>query len=353
MERRNRPYGMTVSVGPHRATRTAGTCQENDIGHQALKAKKSLVLSSILHRAVMDSATVIEVARDVMLHSYFGFMANSLLLYDHLITLPGEVTYIWQRPKFASSFLFFLNRYLGLLSNVGATVVSHLPLGSKRCQQFTLVRQLLLVSNQVVICLLLTLRTYALYGCSKRILAFMLGGGLLLGGAACWTLAGQHTYPVDAGNGCLLAYSTTTAIRLAVAWEALFVYDSAMFCLTVFKTYKGGIRQRLFSSEGKVNIVVLIFRDGAIYFAVMAMSNMCNILTYYICPPLTRGILSTFASCISVNLMSRLMLNLHQSADIGIFSTYYPPGGEGDAAVFTTQFDYPSYDRRLTSQAPI
>ncbi|TFK98439.1 hypothetical protein BDV98DRAFT_204010 [Pterulicium gracile] len=39
---------------------------------------------------------------------------------------------------------------------------------------WTLVRQILLVANQVLGCILLTLRTYALYTRDKRILAFML-----------------------------------------------------------------------------------------------------------------------------------------------------------------------------------
>ncbi|KIJ63815.1 hypothetical protein HYDPIDRAFT_112783 [Hydnomerulius pinastri MD-312] len=276
--------------------------------------------------------------RDVMIHSYLSFMAISLLVYDHLVTFEEEVAYIWRRPKLPSSLLFLLNRYLGFIGNVAATSMSFVSLSPKSCSSYSLFRQLLLVANQVLVCLLLTLRTYALYGRNKRVLAFMLTCGMGLAAAAVWTLVGQHAYPATI-PGCHMAYDTSTAIHLAVAWEALFVYDSIVFFLTLAKTYKAGLRSGLFSSARKMNILVLICRDGALYYAIMAMANLANILTYYAAPPLMRGGLSTFASSISVTLMSRLMLNLHKTADIGIFSTYVPQRYDTDAEAFTTYLD--------------
>ncbi|KIK41615.1 hypothetical protein CY34DRAFT_805846 [Suillus luteus UH-Slu-Lm8-n1] len=69
----------------------------------------------------------------------------------------------------------------------------------------------------------------------------------------------------------------------------------------------------------------------------MALSNIPTILTYYfgsvsiqsrtfdcfltIGKVGLRGSLSTFTGCMSVTLISRLMLNLHQTIVTGIFST--------------------------------
>jgi len=113
--------------------------------------------------------------------------------------------------------------------------------------------------------------------------------------------------------------SQDTAIRLAGAWEALFVYDLLIFSLTLRKTWKA---RKDHSITGiNVPLISLILRDGAIYFAVMALCNLSNILTFYLCGPFLRGGLSTFASSISVTMMSRLMLNLHETAELGIMST--------------------------------
>ncbi|KAK7455229.1 hypothetical protein VKT23_011102 [Stygiomarasmius scandens] len=61
--------------------------------------------------------------------------------------------------------------------------------------------------------------------------------------------------------------------------------------------------------------IVILYYDhlltlGSLYFVVVALSNMINILTFYLTEPAFRGALTTFASCVSVTMMSRLILNL-------------------------------------------
>ncbi|KAF8874537.1 hypothetical protein BD779DRAFT_251463 [Infundibulicybe gibba] len=80
-------------------------------------------------------------------------------------------------------------------------------------------------------------------------------------------------------------------------------------------------RHMKFRTRG-LTLITLLLRDGAIYFAVMALSNLANILTFYLCGPFLRGGLSTFSTSISVTIMSRLILNLHETANIGLFSTH-------------------------------
>ncbi|GLB40132.1 hypothetical protein LshimejAT787_0800030 [Lyophyllum shimeji] len=177
----------------------------------------------------------------------------------------------------------------------------------------------MLVFNQVLVCILLTLRIYALYSRSFRILAYMVGSGAILVAISCWALFGQKSAPAQQASGCHIGLSSITAIHLAAAWEALFVYDTILFVLTMAKTWKG--RHAYAITRASVPIIYLVFRDGAIYFAVMALANLTNIMTFYFCGPFMRGGLSTFASAISVAMMSRLMLNLHETADAGIYST--------------------------------
>jgi len=55
--------------------------------------------------------------------------------------------------------------------------------------------------------------------------------------------------------------------------------------------------------------------------SVMALANLSNILSFYLGGPFSRGIMSTLASSVSVTMMSRLMLNLHETAELGIWST--------------------------------
>ncbi|KAJ7484839.1 hypothetical protein B0H11DRAFT_1162530 [Mycena galericulata] len=51
-----------------------------------------------------------------------------------------------------------------------------------------------------------------------------------------------------------------------------------------------------------------------------ALANLVNIITFFIGGSLVPGSLATFATCMSVTMISRLMLNLHKRTEYGIFS---------------------------------
>ncbi|KAJ8453745.1 hypothetical protein ONZ45_g19585 [Pleurotus djamor] len=74
--------------------------------------------------------------------------------------------------------------------------------------------------------------------------------------------------------------------------------------------------------------------SGALYFAVMVLANLLNILTFYLPSPLLRGSLATFASLTSVTMISRLLLNLH----VNFASIGDRPSLPSDDALFTTVY---------------
>ncbi|KAG2035091.1 hypothetical protein BDR03DRAFT_963173 [Suillus americanus] len=118
---------------------------------------------------------------------------------------------------------------------------------------------------------------------------------------------------------------------------AEFIFDVFIFVLTMYRICKTTGLQRLFLVTRR-NITDIIFHDGAMYFGAMTLCNIPNILTYYSGSVGLRGSLCTFTGCISVTLISRLMLNLHQTFDTGIFSI--PAQDEGPSlAVLTTRID--------------
>lgn len=106
-----------------------------------------------------------------------------------------------------------------------------------------------------------------------------------------------------------------------------------IFALTVYRTLQS---RRFRDGHGLLlsgsGLLDLVWRDGAIYFVTMALSNVGNIVTFYLLDDGLRGVLSTFAGwyvaqyeasalaglkvicSISVTMMSRLMLNLYEAA---------------------------------------
>ncbi|KAG2068129.1 hypothetical protein BDR04DRAFT_1103797 [Suillus decipiens] len=90
-----------------------------------------------------------------------------------MVTLPEEIAFIWRRPKALSAILFLLNRYVALLSNICSLVMYFAPVSDESCSKYTLYRQLAIFLQATIICIILTIRTYALYGCSKRLLTWL------------------------------------------------------------------------------------------------------------------------------------------------------------------------------------
>ncbi|KAG1790695.1 uncharacterized protein HD556DRAFT_1445977 [Suillus plorans] len=268
-----------------------------------------------------------------------------------MATLPEEIMLIWCRPKATSAVLFLINRYLAVLGGVVVLISNFLPVSPK----------------QIFICLTLSLRTYALYGRSRRLLKWMgIIGLVLIAGALAVTFGDDSDAGVDAGD-CHEIYTTATTVHHGMAWMAMFIYELLIFVLTVFRAWKTrGLR---FSLLSRRDILDVIFQDGI--FRRTGIVNTepterrCDVLRrndisqftqhsdaplwfsehtrmfhqvdYFltICKENIRGSLSVFTTCMSVTLISRLMLNLHGCVDTGIFST----PAETSPDVLTTRID--------------
>ncbi|KAH8115956.1 hypothetical protein DFH11DRAFT_1250428 [Phellopilus nigrolimitatus] len=55
--------------------------------------------------------------------AYCQVAATSLLVYDIIITFEKEVKYFWTSPRKLSSWVFFLNRYIGLFAAIIAGMI--------------------------------------------------------------------------------------------------------------------------------------------------------------------------------------------------------------------------------------
>ncbi|KAG2358394.1 hypothetical protein BDR07DRAFT_1379442 [Suillus spraguei] len=274
--------------------------------------------------------TDLEVQQTWLLFCMYAILAgNSILIYDHIVTLPEEITLIWRRPKALSAILFLLNRYVALLSNISALVKDFVPV-SDEVLQF---RYASYFCRAMIVCIIMVIRTYALYGCSKRLLAWMAIVMTALVGLACVGTFGQFSGDVEIvqEDGCNEAVSKmvyVVFIPVLCACSKVFAeqLESGWHGWRLYRTCKINSLPRLSLVTGK-NIINVIFCDGAMFFGVMTLFNIPNILTYYfdyflmIGKVNIRGSLATFTSCMSATLVSRLMLNLHQAINTGIFST--------------------------------
>ncbi|KAG1779285.1 hypothetical protein EV702DRAFT_95053 [Suillus placidus] len=296
-------------------------------------------LSSLHSLIVMDATE----RQQLVTHSYVILMANSILIYDHLTTLTEE------------SFSFGVVRkhclrchFLSIaMPRCSAISMAYLLISCPfqiSCSKYMVTRQLLIFFQQFIVCVILIIRTYALYNCSKRLLTWITIIFVVLAGSASVGTFGQYArnLTTSPGVGCFETYTVEESARFGLAWLAILGFELLIFVLTVHRTCKtrGLLRLRLVTRR---NIFDVMFHDGAMYFGAMTLCNIPNIAMYYYEPGVINGSLglAILTSCMSVTLISRLMLNLHKSIDSGIFSV---PARDDDhcLSVLTTRINVQS-----------
>ncbi|KAJ6571430.1 hypothetical protein B0H19DRAFT_1129964 [Mycena capillaripes] len=259
-----------------------------------------------------------QVASDIRVHDYLHLIGVCIMYWDHLLTFDQEI-FLWKRVGSASAYLFFTVRYAGFVGNIPVTLFTFYTIPPHWCHAYHLGHQAVLIGTQLIVSAVMVLRVYALSGRSRKLLAFLLAVGLPLIAIVLWATLNRDSEAIDGFPGCHVRVSQSTfvlfsrtphsltyqspdhrAIHLAASWEALFLFDTLVFSLLIGTTY-----------------TTLFLRDGA----AIAFANLCNILTFYLAGPILAGGLSTFASCMSVTMMSRAMLNLHKHAKKGVLSS--------------------------------
>ncbi|KAJ7484783.1 hypothetical protein B0H11DRAFT_2231460 [Mycena galericulata] len=289
--------------------------------------------------------SAIEIQEQVNSNYYLNLVSFTFLFYDYFLTLDWEVSRYWGSALTAPNGLFYLNRY-GTLFGTIPVVVKYFWTTESTPHKIASYHQYFAVVTQIIVGVMLILRTHALYERNRRILVLMVCVSAAVIGVGLWAILSGSSVDADEDTtdlhlyiGCPSTVSSSQTRRLAAAWGGMGVFDCTIFFLTLYRALT-----RWRSSD--VNLLTVLIRDGSIYFGVIAMSNLANILTFLLGGPYTRGIATTFTNVISSIMIPRLMLNLRdpslssvsgrlsESATLtgdGIFSTYLPttPGEQG------------------------
>ncbi|KAH9961866.1 hypothetical protein BGW80DRAFT_1357351 [Lactifluus volemus] len=268
----------------------------------------------------------------IYLNSICNISAAAILYYEYALTLPREIQYLWpphnKQGWFTTACL--LNRYLAVIGHL-PTVVSYFLSGSPTlCDDLHTFRKTLVVNMQIIAGLLCLVRVYALYSRSRRILSLLLtiGFGAIINASVMLVIAprvgGEEILVISDIRGCNQFTPFIGGLYGALAWSGVLIFDSVVFSLTLYKALSVG--------RG-VWLLDLIVRDGALYFSVLFIMNLINILMLWCSPPLLKNSTATLTSVLSTTLVSRLVLNLReQDSSISRVSTSIDPNHKFQAA---------------------
>ncbi|KAJ6566455.1 hypothetical protein B0H19DRAFT_1374021 [Mycena capillaripes] len=295
-------------------------------------------------------------AWDLRLYRSIVLAGLVLLIYDYTLTLSTEVKFIWAAKLRPSTCWFLALRYIGLAANITNCVInfaefSHevrVPLFSSFqalndlfsgvCVKVQLVWKVLIVSQEILVECTLIMRVFAMYDRNWWTLICLLAVFAFWPAFVLWDVIKEGHPRIFSGpgiNGCAASYTAQvlanrgglggTVTILASMMNKIcprsipihlsrIACDILVFLLTVRLAYV----QRDMYPRYTGTLLWRMTTDGAVYFGIIIIANAVNLAMFYLCDTFLAGFLSWFITSLSMMLLARLMLNLHEAAAEGM-----------------------------------
>ncbi|EIM91402.1 uncharacterized protein STEHIDRAFT_153048 [Stereum hirsutum FP-91666 SS1] len=230
----------------------------------------------------------------ILVNKYFFLAALSVLMWDHLTTLPDEVQTVWKRKKGLPMYMFLLLRYYALLAMIVVAYGYFSP---------TMTGE----------------HVYAFYNQNRAILAgFLVVIAIQTAvGFWIWTFPGSGAAP-DPINNEAFHFCVFLPPKRAGSLSPIFVlfdlaFETLIFVLTMartlylYKTYPVvGPRRN--------TLMQCFIRDGAVYyFAIFSFNLMWSVMILH-APTGLRAIAAIPTSAFSATLISRITFNIRIEA---------------------------------------
>ncbi|KAG7096219.1 hypothetical protein E1B28_003671 [Marasmius oreades] len=234
-----------------------------------------------------------------------------MLCYDHLLTFDDEIKYMWQRKKAFPFYLFLIFRYITPIVSLINLISEHDPnwIGAA-CNNWIWLPVAIGPIVSLATGIILILRVHAIYSQATWILCVTLPIYITQLIVMGWAIPAAVPANLPPGFiGCIPVPKLDTGLRLASIYIAALAFDATIFALT----FGRAIYSRLTGSS--IPLKTLIIRDGTLYFAVIFVVNLTNVLLLTLAPLDLSAINAPFASMITAILVARLMLHLRAAAD--------------------------------------
>ncbi|KAI0255148.1 hypothetical protein BJV78DRAFT_820553 [Lactifluus subvellereus] len=294
-----------------------------------------------------------EIARQFLVAHILSFVPYVVVWYDYFLTLSDEIDLFWtRRGRFSLfPFFFFLNRYVSLAGDLpivvfgvigGTSFMVRVPAGPavhcwhldphnavtaplQSCKTSRLYHMVLQLIQQSIVAgaytpfsasrrsprhhyilALCVMQIDAIYK-SRWVLALLMLIIVVGAAVASWSiylLVAQHRpYFMVSSTflGCRRPLSDTEGFYSAISWTGALVLDTSVFLLLLWKAVTIGRGVRLYN---------VIMRNGTIYYTILSLVNLSNILVLRFATPALKTSMTSLANALAPTLISRLILNL-------------------------------------------
>ncbi|KAJ7044394.1 hypothetical protein C8F04DRAFT_1250351 [Mycena alexandri] len=178
-----------------------------------------------------------------------------------------------------------------------------LKLPHSSCVKMQLMWKALIVSQELLVECTVIMRVFAMYDRNQWILVCLLAVLAPWPALALWDVIEEGQPQIFSAQGI-----SGCATDLSIACDIL------VFLLTVRRAYV----QRETYPRYAGTLLWRMTNDGAWYFGIIIIANAANLVTFYLGDIFITGFLSWFITNLSITLLARLMLNLHEAAAVGM-----------------------------------
>ncbi|RPD65252.1 hypothetical protein L227DRAFT_583266 [Lentinus tigrinus ALCF2SS1-6] len=205
---------------------------------------------------------------------YYSVAARALFLWDYFVTLDREIEYVWGQKLSAASVLFISNRYVNLLITI-LELIEQAPFQTPEVMVRVLQSLLILASFIVAKSVFVTLRVYATWSRDWRPALPILALALLTPAANLYIdIIGTPIPAPRPSVGCAIQTNIDPVVIAERATTT--AYDFLILLFTLMKTAK--VRKAALSLDVHPSLMVLLLRDGTIYFFLLLVMNIAQII---------------------------------------------------------------------------
>ncbi|KAJ7576006.1 hypothetical protein C8J56DRAFT_974328 [Mycena floridula] len=195
----------------------------------------------------------------------------ALLSWDYLCTLDTEINHVWSRPFSISSVIFFLNRYLPFIDTFLSLTLKSSVNSPERCHMNFKAVTWFLVFGIILAEVIMMLRTYAIWGCERKVAIFFIGLSVVTFVPAIVVAQLELSsliYVESPYPGCYLSHSSPIII---VAYILLAMCESVIAIMMGIKAF-----QHLPHSHSRW--VESLYKNGLLYYLCLLAVSLGNVI---------------------------------------------------------------------------
>ncbi|KAH8828654.1 hypothetical protein DL96DRAFT_1595285 [Flagelloscypha sp. PMI_526] len=247
----------------------------------------------------------------------FYLSSLSILIWDWLLTLNLEIRLVWPNKLSLGKVLFFLTRYLPFVDILVGLVFTHTAdagTDSRECKIFYGWVIWLEVIGINLVQVVLILRTWALYGRNKWVLAgllVLLLATVVFCGTTDQILVNSIVWagPTFTGiSGCVVRSADNLRGRLAGNYISVLALETIILLVLMFRAAK------LKKVSPGSPLITIIYQDGLIFYFFVFVISIVNVVTVFTVPQAYCAVLILFQRAIHSVAASRILLNIRQVA---------------------------------------